>query len=136
MRVLVDGRCVAMSTNTTFEIQVDLQDSSTKDSTGNWQEQEVVGKSWTASTDSLVTLTDNGSNGELPADLVQLCINATLVTLVFDVTGGTNNRIAQNSALKMTGAAYIQNVAFAAPSRQNSTLKVNFVGNGELTPAA
>lgn len=133
MRVLVDGKCVAMSTNTTFQIQSELQDSSTKDSTGDWQEQEVVGKSWSASTDSLVSLTDNGANGELPAALVALILAGTKVTLTFDVTGGTNNRIAQTSALKMTGDAFLQTLDFSAPNRQNTQLKATFQGTGALT---
>ena len=66
---MVGGKCIAMATSCTFHIGTSLEDSSTKDSTGDWQEQEVVGLNWDASCDSLVTLVDNGSNGELPADL-------------------------------------------------------------------
>ena len=135
MRVLVDGKCVAMSTNTTFHIQTEMSDTSTKDSTGDWQEQEVVGKSWDAQTDSLVTLEDNGVNGELPQALVQLILNATAVTLVFDTTAGANNRVAQNSAIKMSGQAFLQDLNFNAANRQNSTLTAKFVGTGPLTMA-
>lgn len=135
MRVLVDGKCVAMSVNTTFHIAAQLQDSSTKDSVGDWQEQDVVGKSWDAQTDSLVTLVDNGSGGELPADLQALIINSTLVTLVFDVTSGTNNRVAQNSSVKMTGQAYLVDLQYNAQNRQNSNLTAKFTGTGPLTNA-
>lgn len=136
MRVLVDGKCVAMSTNTTFHISAELSDVSTKDSTGDWQEQEVVGKSWDAETTSLVSLEDVGVNGELPQSLVQLMINATLITLVFDTTSGANNRVAQNSAIKMTGKAYLQDVSIDAANRQNSQLKAKFIGTGPLTMAS
>jgi hypothetical protein len=136
MRVLVDGKCVALSTNTTFHISAELSDTSTKDSTGDWQEQEVVGKSWDAQTDSLVTLEDNGVNGELPQALVQLILNATAITLTFDTTAGTNNRVAQNSAIKMTGQAYLQDLNFNAANRQNSTLTAKFIGTGPLTMAS
>ena len=133
LRVMVDGKCVAMATSCTFHVSASLEDSSTKDSTGDWQEQEVVGLSWDAQTDSLITLTDNGTNGELPQDLLGLIINKTLVTLTFDTTSGTNNRTGQNSAIKKSGRAYVTDVQITAANRQNSTLTVQFTGTGALS---
>ena len=75
LRVMVGRKCIAMSTSATFHIGTELQDSSSKDSTGDWQEQEVTGLNWDASTESLVTLTDNGTNGEIPSDILSLIIN-------------------------------------------------------------
>ena len=102
---MVGGKCIAMATSCTFHVSAQLQDSSTKDSVGDFQEQEVTGLSWDAQTESLVTLVDNGSNGELPQDLLSLMINKTKVTLTFDQTAGANNRVGQNSAIKKTGEA-------------------------------
>lgn len=133
LRVMVGGKCVAMATSCTFHVSASLEDSSTKDSTGDWQEQEVVGLSWDAQTDSLITLTDNGTNGELPQDLLGLIINKTLVTLTFDTTSGTNNRTGQNSAIKKSGQAYVTDVQITAANRQNSTLTVQFTGTGALS---
>ena len=110
-----------------------LDDSSTKDSVGDFQEQEVTGLSWDAQTESLVTLEDNGSNGELPQDLLSLMINKTKVTLTFDTTAGTNNRVGQNSVIKKTGDAYITDMSVQAANRQNSTLSVQFTGTGPLS---
>ena len=110
-----------------------MEDSSTKDSTGDWQEQEVVGLNWDASTDSLVTLEDNGTNGELPTDLMSLIINKTKVTLTFDTTSGANNRVGQNSVIKKTGQAYVTDVSISAQNRQNSTCSVQFTGTGALS---
>ena len=132
LRVMVGGKCIAMATNCTFHISAQLEDTSTKDSTGDWQEQEVVGLSWDASTESLVTLTDNGTNGELPQDLLSLIINKTLVTLSFDQTAGTNNRVGQNSVIKRSGTAYLTDYNLTAPNRQNSTLNCKFTGTGPL----
>ena len=133
LRVMVGGKCIAMATSCQFHIGTTLEDSSTKDSTGDWQEQEVTGLNWDASTESLVTLTDNGSNGEIPPDILSLIINKTLVTLTFDTTSGTNNRTAQNSALKKSGSAYDTDVSISAANRQNSTLSVKFTGTGALS---
>lgn len=133
MRVMVGGKCIAMATSCTFHVAAQMEDSSTKDDTGNWQSQEVTGLSWDASTDSLVTLTDNGSNGELPQDIFTAMIAMTPVTLTFDTTNGTNNRVAQNGALKKSGQAYISDISITAANRANSTMTVQFQGNGALS---
>lgn len=132
LRVMVGGKCIAMATSCTFHVSAQLQDSSTKDSVGDFQEQEVTGLSWDAQTESLVTLEDNGSNGELPQDLLSLMINKTKVKLTFDQTAGANNRVGQNSAIKKTGEAYINDVNITAQNRQNSTFSVQFSGTGPL----
>ena len=129
---MVGGKCVAMATSCMFHIAAQTQDSSTKDDTGDWAVNEVVGLAWDAQTDSLVTLVDNGSKGELPADLFTAMINKTQVTLVFDVTEGTNNRTGTNSSIKKTGTAYISDISVTAANRQNSTITVKFIGSGAL----
>ena len=133
LRVMVGGKCIAMATSCQFHIGTSMEDASTKDSTGDWQEQEVTGLNWDASTDSLVTLTDNGQNGELPTDLMSLIINKTKVTLTFDQTAGTNNRTGQNATIKRSGSAYLTDYSLTAPNRQNSTLSCKFTGTGPLS---
>ena len=130
--MMVGGKCIAMATSCQFHISAELQDSSSKDSVGDFQEQEVTGLSWDAQTDSLVTLEDNGTNGELPQDILSLMINKTKVTLTFDQTAGANNRVGQNSAIKKTGDAYINDINITAQNRQNSTISVQFSGTGPL----
>ena len=133
LRVMVGGKCIAMATSCTFHISAQVESSSTKDDANDFEVNEVTGLSWDASTDSLVTLTDNGTNGELPTELMSLIINKTLVTLTFDTTSGTNNRTAQNSAIKKSGSAYVTDFSVTAQNRQNSTLTVQFTGTGALS---
>ena len=133
LRVMVGGKCIAMATSCTFHVSAQLEDASTKDSVGDFQEQEVTGLSWDAQTESLVTLDDNGSNGELPQDLLSLMINKTKVTLTFDQTAGANNRVGQNSVIKKTGDAYINDISISAQNRKNSTCSVQFTGTGALS---
>jgi len=130
---MVGGKCIAMATSCQFHVSAQLEDASTKDSVGDFQEQEVTGLSWDAQTESLVTLEDNGTNGELPQDILSLMINKTKVTLTFDQTAGANNRVAQNSVIKKTGEAYITDVSISAQNRQNSTCTVQFTGTGALS---
>ena len=133
LRVMVGGKCIAMVTSCTFHISAQVEDSSTKDDANDFTNNEVTGLSWDAQTDSLVTLTDNGVNGELPTDLMSLIINKTKVTLTFDQTAGTNNRTGQNSAIKRSGQAYLTDYSLSAQNRQNSTLSCQFTGTGPLS---
>ena len=133
LRIMVGGKCIAKATSCTFHVAAQMEDSSTKDDTGNWQSQEVVGLSWDASTDSLATLTDDGSNGELLQDLFTAQIAMTPVTLTFDTTSGANNRVAQNSALKKSGQAYISDISITAANRADGTITVQFQGTGALS---
>jgi hypothetical protein len=133
LRVMVGGKCIAMAKSCQFHVSAQLEDASTKDSVGDFQEQEVTGLSWDAQTESLVTLEDNGTNGELPQDILSLIINKTKVTLTFDTTSGANNRVGQNSVIKKTGQAYVTDVSISAQNRQNSTCTVQFTGTGALS---
>ena len=130
---MVGGKCIAMSTNSVFHVSATLESSSTKDSVSDFEEQEVVSLSWDASCDALVTLTDNGTNGELATDLMSVMINKTPVTLTFDQTAGTNNRTGQNATIKRSGSAYISDIQITAQNRQNSTFTVQFQGTGALS---
>ena len=133
LRVMVGGKCIAMATSCTFHISAQTESASTKDDANDFEVNEVTGLSWDAQTDSLVTLSDNGTNGELPTDLMSLIINKTLVTLTFDTTSGTNNRVGNNSALKKSGTAYLTDFSVTAQNRANSTLSVQFTGSGPLS---
>lgn len=132
LRVMIGGKCIALATSCTFHIATQMEDSSTKDSEGDWAENEVVGLSWDASTDSLVTV-DTDSTGTLVTDLFTAMISKTKVQLVFDVTNGTKNRTATNSTIKKSGMAYITDLSISAPNRQNSTLTAQFSGTGPLS---
>ena len=133
LRVMVGGKCIAMATSCTFHISAQVESASTKDDANDFEVNEVTGLSWDAQTDSLVTLTDNGVNGELPTDLMSLIINKTKVTLTFDQTAGANNRTGQNSAIKRSGEAFLTDYSLSAQNRQNSTLSCQFTGTGPLS---
>ena len=133
LRVMVGGKCIAMATSCTFHISAQVESASTKDDANDFEVDEVTGLSWDAQTDSLVTLTDNGVNGELPTDLLSLIINKTKVTLTFDQTAGANNRTGQNSAIKRSGEAFLTDYSLSAQNRQNSTLSWQFTGTGPLS---
>lgn len=132
LRVFIGGKCIASATSCSLNINAATESSTTKDSDGNWDENEVTGKSWDVSTESLVTLRDpvSGGDGKTSVDLIGL-IGET-VTLTFDQALGTNNRVAQNETIELTGSAILTKIGLSAANRQNSTLSCEFQGSGAL----
>ena len=127
------AKCIALATSCSIHIALQTESTATKDSTGDWDELEAVGKSWDASCDALVAPEDNGSNGELITDLRQLILNGTKCHLVFDVTAGANNRVAQGSPLKMEGDAYLNDWNVTSSNRESVKGSFKFQGTGALS---
>ena len=132
LRVFVGGKCIAAATSCTLHLSADVQDSSTKDS-GDWTENESVGKSWDVSTESLVVLTDPVSGGDAKSSVDLIGMIGTTVALVFDQTSGTNNRTGENATIKKSGNAILADASISAQNRQNSTLSCQFTGTGALS---
>ena len=126
-------KAFAQSVNCQVEINNATEETSTKDSTNDWAENEIVGRSWTASVDTLAALTDPGSGGELIPALLTAALSGAKVQLKFDVTNGTNNRTATNSAIKMTGYAYMDNFVIDSANRTSVKGNFHFVGTGPLS---
>lgn len=129
LRLFIGGKCVAASTSCSFHVAAQTEDVSTKDSTGDWQENEATGKSWDCSADALVLLTDDG--GETAVSMIGLV--GQTVQLVFDETDGDKNRTAKNSVIKHSGSAIVADYSLTAGNRQNATYSVQFTGTGALS---
>lgn len=134
-RVKLGDKYVALATSCTLHVSLNLEDSSTKDSTNDFQEQEVTGKSWDGSADALYAVdTDTtGLNGE---DALDTVLAGQLVTIEYDRTEGTKNREKIASSNTYTGQAYVNDISITAGNRQNTTYTIQFTGNGELTKKA
>lgn len=129
LRIFVGEKCFAKATSCTIHVQADTESSSTKDDTGDWASNEVVGKSWDFQVDSLVVV-DADATGKTAVDAIGLI--GTVVSAKFDITTGTNNRGATNSTIKHSGKAIIQDFSLNAPNRQNATYSLKGVGTGPL----
>ena len=111
---------LAASTNCQLHIAADLEDSSTKDSTGMWKEQESVALSWDGSVD--VNVIDDAVDSALKALDIPTLIGQE-VDVELDITGGEQNR----------GKAFINDWSLTAQNKAQSTASVQFQGNGPLT---
>ena len=118
----------AASTNCQLHIAADLEDSSTKDMTGMWKEQECVGMSWDGSVD--VNVIDDALDNALKALDVPSLVGQE-VDVELDITGGEQNRVLSKGLYK--GKAIINDWSLTAQNKAQSTSSVQFQGNGPLT---
>ena len=119
---------LAASTNCQLHIAADLEDSSTKDSTGMWKEQESVALSWDGSVD--VNVIDDAVDNALKALEIPTLIGQE-VDVELDITGGEQNRVLSKGLYK--GKAFINDWSLTAQNKAQSTASVQFQGNGPLT---
>lgn len=129
LRVFVDGSCVAAEQSCTFHVGTATEETSSKDSTGNWKEEEVTQLNWDVQCDSLVIATDEGGKGLV--DMLGL-IGQT-VALKFQETNGAQNRVEASSGISKSGNAIVADVSVSSQNKANVTYSVKFNGVGALT---
>ena len=56
LRLMLDSYCIAMAQEATLHVQMQTQESSTKDSEDDWVENEIVVANWDASCTAVVTM--------------------------------------------------------------------------------
>lgn len=128
LRFSIDGQYLCSATSGSLHISATLEDSSTKDSTNSWQQQECTGKAWDGSCEALLVM-DAAEAALCGIDLVEMV--GTEVTVEMDLTSGEKNRVKTQGLY--TGKAIINDWNCDAPNKQNSKVSIQFTGNGELT---
>ena len=130
-RVTYGGKYIAFSTSCALHISLNLEDSSTKDSTGDWKEQEVTSKSWDGSVDALYGVDDPDNTGKQMDDIIADILAGQPVDIEFVCTQGTKNRVIK-AGKKYTGKAIFNDFSLKAENKQNVTHTIQFQGTGEL----
>lgn len=130
LRLFIGEKCIAAATSCTLHIAASLEDASTKDSTGDWDEQEVTGKSWDASADALVVVDAEDTNGLQAFDAAALV--GTKVTVKVCQTDGEKNRTKKTSGKEFTGSAWVNDFSMNAGNKANATYTIQLKGDGAL----
>lgn len=131
LRITLNGLFVAFATSCTLHVSMTLEDSSTKDSTGSWQEQELTGKAWDISCDALYATGEDDKDGLGGEGALDLILAGAEVDVEFVSANGVQNRVIQ-AGKKYTGKAIINDISIQAQNRQNTTYTIQAQGNGEL----
>ena len=125
-RAFVGGSAVPEATNCQVTIQGNVEDSSTKDVTGGWTEEQMVSKQWSVQVDNV-----DSALASLRA-LITAFNSDSKVTVGWDQTAGAQNRVAQNAAFARSGQAILNDISISANDRQTIQITCQYQGSGPL----
>lgn len=136
LRVMSGNKCVAFATSCQLHVTANLEDVSTKDSTGGWDEQEIVGNSWGISVDALYSAGGTDATGLNAEEMLDMLLAGKQVSLRFSPTGGDNNRVSMTETSSMAeyyGLAFVNNINVNAANKSNASYTASMTGNGALS---
>ena len=117
-----------------LHVSLTMEDSTTKDTAGEWQIQEPTGLSYDISTSALVrgndTITSAVAGKGLP-EIETIYINGTPVKWKIANTSGANNRTASSTIC--SGSCLLTSLQISAQNRSNATYQATLTGYGPYT---
>ena len=125
-RAFVGSAAVTEATNCQVTIQGNVEDASTKDSVGGWNEEQMTSKQWSVQVDNV-----DASLANLRA-LITRFNSDTKTTVGWDQTAGAQNRVAQNAAFARSGQAILNDLSIQAGNRQTIQVSCQYQGSGAL----
>ena len=135
-RLFIAGLCLAASKSCTLEQTAELEDISTKDSTGMAKENTVKGKAWNGSADALL-LNETDTTGMTLNGLLSAIIAGQTVAIKFTETDGDNNRtVKTDKEVEYTGNAIINDITVKCTAKEEITFSVKFQGYGPLSESS
>lgn len=126
-RFLENGAAIPEETNVSITLTGNTEDTSTKDTTGLYQQQTVVSQSWSAQVDTF-----QGSAAQLRAILRKFNA-AAAIAVGWDQTGGDENRVPQNANFKRSGQALLNDFTMKFDDRATVATSLQFQGTGSLS---
>ena len=126
-RAFVGGTAVPEATSCQVTIQGDVEDASTKDTEGSWNEEQMTSKSWSVQVDDY-----DASLATLRA-LITAFNSDSKITVGWDQTAGSQNREAQNAAFARSGQAILNDLSIQANNRQTIQVSCQYQGSGALS---
>jgi hypothetical protein len=131
LRILLGGKCVAFATSCTVHVSLNLEESSTKDSTNNFTEQTPTGISWDMSCDALYSV-DADATGVNAISALDTVLAQQKVQVQFEQTQGEKNRVAVSGGAVYSGYAWVNDISINAANRQNTSYTIQLTGDGQL----
>ena len=131
LRILLGGKCVAFATSCTVHVSLNLEESSTKDSTNNFTEQTPTGISWDMSCDALYSV-DADATGVNGINALDTVLAQAKVQVQFEQTEGDKNRVAVSGGAVYSGYAWVNDISINAANRQNTSYTIQLTGDGQL----
>ncbi len=122
---------MAFATSCTVHVSLNLEESSTKDSTNNFTEQTPTGISWDMSCDALYSV-DADATGVNAISALDTVLAQAKVQVQFEQTQGEKNRVAVSGGAVYSGYAWVNDISINAANRQNTSYTIQLTGDGQL----
>lgn len=129
-------KVIAAAKEMSLHLSAQTEDSSTKDTTGEWLEYEVTGQSYDISFNALVLTPDDALGGNTANTLNDMLNNVSdnLLYWKICVVDGTNNRTVDTEIF--SGTAKLTQLQISAQNKQNTTYSGTLTGFDTITVAA
>ena len=131
-RLKINGMAINAATTMNYETSVDMEDTSSKDTTGNWKEETPRMKKWQGSCDSLMLIEQPiGAVGLI--QLLGMVVTGTPLECSFTETAGAQNRVnASSKTLTRSGQLLINDLTVTFENGQTPKISFKFLGYGPL----
>ena len=125
-RAFVGSSTVIEATNCQCTIQGNMEDGSTKDSVGGWNEEMMTSKQWSVQVDDV-----DASLATLRA-LITRFNSDSKTTVGWDQTAGAQNSVAQHADFARSGQAILNDLSIQANNRTTIQVSCQYQGSGAL----
>ena len=128
---------VAAARQLSLHVSLTVEDSSTKDTPGDWVANESTALNYDISTTALMRSNDTITSlvgGKSLSDLESIYLNATPVKWQIANVSGDNNRT--KGSVICSGSCIVQTLTLNGPNRNNATYTASLAGFGPYTVGA
>lgn len=125
-RTFIGSNVITEATNCQVTIQGNMEDGSTKDSPGTWNQEQMTSKQWSVQVDDV-----DASLASLRA-LITRFNSDQKTSIGWDQTSGTNNNVPMNAAFARSGQAILNDLSIQANNRQTIQVSCQYQGSGAL----
>lgn len=125
-RVFVGGNAIPEATSCSVSVTGSMESNKTKDTVGSYNQEQMTSKDWSVSVDSI-----DASPATLRA-LIRRFNSDEKVTVGWDQTAGSLNRVAQSAPFARSGQAILNDLSIQANNRTNIQTTCQYQGSGAL----
>lgn len=125
-RLLKDGSVFPEATNCSITLQGNTEDTSTKDTEGMFNQEDVVSNQWSAQVDTIQSET-----AQLRA-IISMFVAAQPIPIGWDQTAGNGNATPQKTPFARQGQALLNDFTMNFNDRETVNVSLQFQGTGGL----
>ena len=141
LRLKINDKFVAFAQDCELNIEIETEETSSKDSTGKSKDYEAVGVGYSVSTNALFSVDEPGSDsgGMDGVTALDTALTGNKLNFEFEQTSASsekNRGLQTNPIVKYTGLILINNFSIKGINKQNGSYTLNALGCGPLTKAS